>query len=321
MFRVLLLAIVALVAPSWAVRSLRAREQAGQKVAAKLQVKKTGAGRLARVNRAVASSEYREASPSERRFWATEWSKLQSELLKLEKAAGGEGYQPRAVSISELQLTCNRHKNGTKNATKPAASPTKELESKKANATKVSDRMAEAVAAAKAGALAGKDAKAALAPMLGMLKEVYGDAKSRIAKMNAQEKKAKEKFAKEEAHHKARIADIEARYKNHSISEEFYKNETRDEDRIFSYFKRSRDLQHKQFHNMLKLNHGTMDREKGMIKTYENAIAGKPPPKAEMHKLQEEAPEVVFLQTQQKAVLQFVKESLVEVRRELRYLT
>ena len=47
-----------------------------------------------------------------------------------------------------------------------------------------------------------------------------------------------------------------------------------DEDRIFSYFKRSRDLQHKQFHNMLKLNHGTMDWEKGMIKTYENAIAG-----------------------------------------------
>merc|ERR1719158_2824215 len=117
---------------------------------------------------------------------------------------------------------------------------------------------------------------AALAPMLAMLKGLYQDSKDRISQQNAREEKSKKWFADKEAEHKAKLATIEGRYKNGTLSEEFHTNETRDENRYFSYWSRCRERQHRQFHTNLKIQHAMMMKTKKMIDVYEKALSSKP---------------------------------------------
>jgi len=139
-----------------------------------------------------------------------------------------------------------------------------------------------------------------LVPALAMLKGLYEDGKERIAKLNAREQENKHKFEEKQTLHQKRLDEIEARFKNHSLSLEFRTNETRDENRLWSYWERVRDRQHKQFHTSLKIQHGTLEKVKAMIDMYEKTISGKADKKQVEKQLAKVGggalPEVVFLQ-------------------------
>merc|ERR1740130_1210842 len=114
-----------------------------------------------------------------------------------------------------------------------------------------------------------------LAPMLGMMKSLYDDSKERISQQNKREAKSKTWFASKEAEHSTKLAKIEGKFKNGTLSEEFRTNETRDETRYFNYWSRCRERQHRQFHTNLKIQHGMMSKTKKMIDMYEKTLSGK----------------------------------------------
>merc|ERR1719401_1726987 len=151
-----------------------------------------------------------------------------------------------------------------------------------------------------------------------MLKGLYDDSKQRIAQQNTREDKSKKWFAAKEAEHKKKMADIEGKFKNHTLSDEFYTNETRDENRYFTYWAKVRERQHRQFHTNLKIQHSMMQRVKMMIDMYEKTIAGKADPEKMRRQLKIASggvPEVVLLDVQH-----FCHDALAEVsesRREL----
>merc|ERR1719359_1153740 len=170
--------------------------------------------------------------------------------------------------------------------------------------------------------MGGGKAKSAamLVPMLGMLKGLYQDSKDRISQQNAREEKSKKWFADKEAEHKAKLAKIEGKFKNGTLSEEFRTNETRDETRYFSYWSRCRERQHRQFHTNLKIQHAMMNKVKKMIDMYEKTLSGKASDqeqaKKQLGQVAGGMPEIVFLQEAQHTVATFCSESLAEVRKE-----
>merc|ERR550514_1908832 len=109
--------------------------------------------------------------------------------------------------------------------------------------------------------------------MLEMLKGLYQTGRERIAELNKREKQSKERFANFEKKHKTRMAKFEDEHMNHKMSDEMYKNCTRDENRMYAYWPKVREREHRQYHNMLKLQHATMQREKVMIDMYEKTIS------------------------------------------------
>lgn len=153
-----------------------------------------------------------------------------------------------------------------------------------------------------------------LAPTLAMLNSLYDDGKRRIAELNEREKKSKKDFDEKEAHHKKKLETIEARFANKTLSLEFRTNETHDEMRLFSYWQRCRERQHRQFHTGLKIQHATLSKVKKMIDMYEKTMSGKAEEvkqaKKDFQKM--EAPEIVFLQ-ERRAVVQFCEQSLNEL--------
>lgn len=158
----------------------------------------------------------------------------------------------------------------------------------------------------------------ALAPMLAMLKGLYEEGKSRIGELNKREIESKKRFAKKELAHKAELARIGRGLSrsNHTLSKEFKTNETREENRMFTYWQHCRQRQHKQFHNMLKIQHATMEREKTMIDMYEQTLAGKANKgklKKQLGELGAEMPNVVLME-RQRSVTDFCAEALSEVR-------
>eukprot|EP00929_Paragymnodinium_shiwhaense_P004701 TRINITY_DN10580_c0_g1_i1.p1 TRINITY_DN10580_c0_g1~~TRINITY_DN10580_c0_g1_i1.p1 ORF type:complete len:278 (+),score=109.85 TRINITY_DN10580_c0_g1_i1:79-912(+) len=216
------------------------------------------------------SAELNLLEAEEARFWASEWSSLEDELKQLAALA-----------------------NGTSNATAaPAAAKAEHVKSVipknlNLNPKSVADLM----------------------PALAMLKGLYEDGKDRIVKLNEREKEMAKKYEEKEVQHKARIDGIEAKFHNHTLSQEFYTNETRDENRIFLYWKRCRDRQHHQYRTGLKIQHSTMDKVKKMIDMYEQTMAGNTEvAKKELKKLA--PPEIVFLQA---SVASFCKEALGEI--------
>merc|ERR1719506_1724649 len=158
---------------------------------------------------------------------------------------------------------------------------------------------AKLMASITGGGLGALKGKMALAPMLAMLKGLYQDSKDRIAQQNAREEKSKKWFAGKEAEHKAKLATIEGRFKNGTLSEEFRTNETRDENRYFNYWSRCRERQHRQFHTNLKIQHGMMMKAKKMIDVYEKALSSKPADKKQAAKEVRQMtgmPDIMFLQ-------------------------
>merc|ERR1719230_1585819 len=101
-----------------------------------------------------------------------------------------------------------------------------------------------------------------------------------------------------------------ARAKNHTLSDEFLKNETRDENRLWAYWEKVRERQHRQFHTSLKIQHGMMTKVKTMMDMYEKAMSGgakSAEVKKELAHVEGGAPEVVFLDVSE--VSHFVSES------------
>merc|ERR1719499_498140 len=158
-----------------------------------------------------------------------------------------------------------------------------------------------------------------LVPALAMLKGLYEDGKERIGKLNAKEKEWKHKFEEKQVEHERRLANIAARVKNHSLTKEFGTNETRDENRLWTYWEHVRERQHRQYHTSLKIQHSTLTKEKQMIDMYEKTIAGKESKKQLAKEFAKVggpavAPEVVLLQGTRHEVAQFCQAELAEVR-------
>jgi len=175
------------------------------------------------------------AETSERRFWAAEWASLESEIQTLRLLA-----DPKNATTKKEEHHVKK-------------SPLADLKNINLEPKSTAD----------------------LAPALVLLKGLYEDGKERIGKLNAREQKLKEQFEEKKLQHERRLQAIDDRFKNHTLSEEFHTNETRDENRLFSYWERVRERQHKQYHTSLKIQHSTLDKMKTMIDLYEKTISGK----------------------------------------------
>jgi len=156
-----------------------------------------------------------------------------------------------------------------------------------------------------------------LLPALAMLKGLYEDGKERIGKLNVREKDLKAQYETKKAEHDHRIEAVEAKFKNHTLSAEWRTNETRDENRLWNYWERVRERQHKQYHTSLKIQHGTLEKVKLMIGAYEQTISGHADKAAVAKELQKAGggalPDIVFLQDARTAAAEFCEGALTEL--------
>lgn len=254
-----------------------------------------------------------EMEAEDTRFWGSEFDAEESALRKLEAVAARS-----SGGMAVLQTSAEPATNKTATATASVANVTKAAST--ANATKVHSKHAHDSAQTKeARAMSGVNlnpkSAADLAPTLAMLHGLYEDSRDRITALNAREKKNKKAYEDKVVTHNTRIAAINT--KNKTLSVEFLNNETKDENRLFSYWERVRDRQHRQFHTSLKIQHGMMDKVKVMMDMYEKTMNGG----ADKKQVQKDlarvaggaAPEIVFLQQQWRAVASFCQDALEEV--------
>merc|ERR1719311_673985 len=111
--------------------------------------------------------------------------------------------------------------------------------------------------------------------MLGLLKGMYSSWKDKIGTANKREKEEKKKL----------------KYKGDA-------NATKTYDNIEKYWKRQRDIAHRQYHTVLKLAHAGMEKFKTVMGAMQAAVDGKKPNAETMKKVESmEMPDVVFLQT------------------------
>jgi len=165
--------------------------------------------------------------------------------------------------------------------------------------------------------------KAMLAPALGMLHGLYDDQKGRISGLNKREQKSKERFAEQQKKHDEKMAEYKDKIDHHKISQGFYENSTKDENRLFKYWQSCRDRAHHQFHTQLKLTHGLMEKEKGMISAYDKALADPAPSKEGLKAFnkvaKQVAPEIVLLENSD--VLTFCHSALETANDEIKSLS
>lgn len=297
---------------------------------------------------------YSEAESEDRSFLLTQIDETENELVKLQRFLDGAGEHGEVLAGLQLSAT-PVDKKVDKKASTPVKAATKAPDAKKEegvvaaavapDANKKKGVVVAAVAKKEAATAAVKkevakpsaakevnagkllaslhlpklQGKAALAPMLAMLKGLYEDSKDRISQQNVREEKSKKWFAEKEGEHKQKLAQVEGKFKNGTLSEEFRTNETRDENRYFNYWARVRERQHRQFHTNLKIQHAMMMKTKKMIDMYEKTLSTKPSDQAQAKKQLSQAtgmPEIVFLQNFHRTVKSFCAESLAEVRKE-----
>lgn len=276
-----------------------------------------------------------EVEADDRQFWASELGNLEATLLQLQTSADSAlalvqaGNVTNATSQATLLATIAnmKHNLTSKNATSIAslnATNTNQMASTNGTSSvvTVTHNVKTASRARRASPLNGikinlnPKSVADLAPALAMLKALYEDGKERIAELNAREKQSKQRFDAKQAEHVARLKTIDERFKNHTLSAEFRTNETRDENRMYSYWERVRERQHRQFHTSLKIQHGTMEREKLMIDAYEKTMAGTANRAQVSKELAKVAgvPEVVLVQVAWRSAAAFFRGALAEVR-------
>lgn len=254
--------------------------------------------RSSRASTTEAMEAFQQAEAEDLRFWSSEFSSLEEELKQL-------------ASLANATVVAAAKSNATNASVVLAANATAQVSnvSSETKAVKPVKKHHEAPLIPKHMNLNPKSL-ADLAPALAMLKGLYEDGKDRIAKLNVREKDGKKKFEEKVKQHNDRIATIEGRFKNHTLSLEFRTNETRDENRLWSYWSRVRERQHKQYHTGLKIQHATLDKVKKMIDMYEKTMSGDT--KGAKKELEQVSPpEIVFLQED---VVHFCKESLTELQ-------
>lgn len=247
----------------------------------------------------------------------SEWDALERDLLRLEHLAQGKNTE----AVSSLQL-------GAQPASKEAVAHTaanatgSQVHADKAKGAGSIDlgKLMKSVMSATHKSSANDPMKAAaLVPALDMLKAMYADGKERIVQLNAREQKYKKQFEERETEHKAHMARIEGKKNSTHLSADFLKNETKEEDRIFSYWQRVRSRQHRQYHTSLKIQHSMMDKVKKMVDMYEKTIKGNDEQKAKVRQALQGLtsggmPEVVLLQETQKEVIDFCQDALSQVQ-------
>jgi len=122
--------------------------------------------------------------------------------------------------------------------------------------------------------------------MLGLLKGMYANWKDKIGTANKREKDEKKDYDEE-------IKNLEAKKKKFKDDV----NATKTYDGIEKYWKRQRSIAHRQYHTVLKLAHGGMEKFKTVMKAMQAAVDGKKPDAKTLAKVQSmEMPEVVLLQ-------------------------
>jgi len=254
-----------------------------------------------------------EAESEDRSFLLEQLDQTELELVRLQQASGDKfaGLQISAAPVAAKTVAAKAPE------AKKEVAPTAKKEAPKLAAKEESPK--DMLASLGIHAPTGMVGKAALAPMLAMLKGLYDDSKNRISEQNTREEKSKKWFSSKELEHKTKIDKIEGSFKNHTLSEEFRTNETRDETRYFTYWQRCRERQHRQFHTNLKIQHAMMSKVKKMIDMYEKTLSAKPADQALAKKAlghMTGMPEIVFLQEFHRAVGSFCRESLAEVHKE-----
>jgi hypothetical protein len=287
-------------------------------------------GQVAKLNLEESGSwaAYAEAESEDRNFLLSQLDDTESELVRLQQFVSNvEAAGKTASVLAGLQIAATPiKKNATEalpaHATKSEAATKATVATKKPSAASASKNDPAQLMASLGIHLPKSNLKgvAALAPMLAMLKGLYADSKDRISTQNTREEKSKKWFATKQAEHTKKLAEIEGKFKNHTLSEEFRTNETRDETRYFGYWSRVRERQHRQFHTNLKIQHSMMSKVKKMINMYENTLSGKASDqekaKKQLSQVTGGMPEIVFLQDMQRTVTHFCRESLAEVRKE-----
>lgn len=133
--------------------------------------------------------------------------------------------------------------------------------------------------------------------MLGLMKGMYANWKDKISMANKKEQDQKKSFEAEIA----RLEEKKRGYKGDVNATKMYDN-------MENYWKKQRNLAHRQYHTSLKLMHAGMEKMKVMIGAMGDAVAGKKPTKKEMAKVEQMMPpEVVFLQRQVKLFAAWAK--------------
>jgi hypothetical protein len=145
-----------------------------------------------------------------------------------------------------------------------------------------------------------------MAGMVGMLGDMYGKMKERIAKANAAEKSQKAEFD-------TRIKDLDAKKK--ALADKGIKTDDT-YDRIEAYWKKQRANAHRQYHNLLKLTHAGMSKFEGLMKMGKDAEAGKPLDKKALQEIKSGVPNVVFTELQ--SVTTWVRQARAEINQELK---
>merc|ERR1719313_296982 len=122
--------------------------------------------------------------------------------------------------------------------------------------------------------------------MLGLLKGMYSSWKEKIGTANKREKDEKAEFDEE-------MKNMEAKKKRFKDDA----NATKTYDNIEKYWKRQRQIAHRQYHTVLKIAHGGMEKFKSVMHAMQSAIDGKKPDEKTLKAVQSmEMPEVVLLQ-------------------------
>jgi len=108
-----------------------------------------------------------------------------------------------------------------------------------------------------------------------MLRGLYEDGKERIAELNTKEEESKKLFAEKQKAHAEKLEALKQKMETKKISKEFYDSDVKDETRMWTYWSRVRERQHRQYLSALRIQHATMKKVSGMIELYEKTLAGK----------------------------------------------
>jgi len=117
--------------------------------------------------------------------------------------------------------------------------------------------------------------------MLSFLKGMYDKFKTNIGDANRHEQKNKKEYQ-----------EYMARWNSQPES---YRNDTA-MIHVMQYWTKHKEIQHRQFHNALKLSHASMERVKWAMNMMEQAIAGEKPATKDLQRLQDTMPDVEFMQ-------------------------
>jgi len=269
-------------------------------------------------------SEASEAESEDRMFLLSQLDQTESELKQLQQLVEALGNPaPVEKKAAVVAKPAAKAPEAKKEAATVAKKEVVTQSAKKEDAKDLDPaKVAASLGIPSLSSVKGLKGKMALAPMLAMLKGLYEDSKDRIAQQNVREEKSKKWFTEKEAEHKAKLAKIEGKFANHTLSEEFRTNETRDEARYFNYWQRCRERQHRQFHTNLKIQHAMMNKVKTMVNMYDKALSSKPSDQVQAKKQLSQMtgmPEIVFLQNfddVKRQVFDFCRDSLDEVEKE-----